>query len=98
MVKGQRTHHGFHCSFCGKKFSDSSTLSRHVKVIHEQRFRYFCNICGKGMRDAGNLRGHMAIRHGKPKDYMCEICFREFAYKCQLVKHMTAHQNLNINH
>ena len=82
---------GYDCSYCGKMFTDWSNRSRHIRVIHEQRFQYFCNICAKGMRDPKDLRGHMANKHGMQKDFKCNVCDKEYAYKSQLARHLSNH-------
>ena len=43
------------CEICGKRFSESSNLSKHKK-IHSRSFR--CAVCGKDFSRADQLRKH----------------------------------------
>lgn len=54
---------GSQCPHCGDTFSCASSMSRHVKVIHEKRYPFVCRFCGHGVADKTKLRVHLAKRH-----------------------------------
>lgn len=54
---------GTQCPHCGDTFSCASSMSRHVKVIHEKRYPFVCRFCGHGVADKTKLRVHLAKRH-----------------------------------
>lgn len=35
------------CEICTRKFSNSKTLSKHVKAVHNKIKPFICNVCGR---------------------------------------------------
>ena len=58
---GERSHA---CGWCGKAFTRSSHLQRHVKCVHEGERPYTCELCGKTFARKADLHGHEKV-HSK---------------------------------
>lgn len=35
-----------HCEICGKIFSDSKSLRKHIQAVHSKLKPFICNVCG----------------------------------------------------
>ncbi|XP_074542400.1 uncharacterized protein LOC141802684 isoform X2 [Halichoeres trimaculatus] len=95
------------CPTCGRVFSSSGALRRHL-VIHSGKRPYKCFICGRGFTQGGNLKTHMKTHKGdlskwtliqeqsQPKEspltvHLCGECGMEFPQKQQLDDHRQTH-------
>lgn len=63
----ERTHTGekpLECHICGKRFSESSNLTKHRKT-HNERGDFICDVpgCGKDFKRADQLRRHKNYFH-----------------------------------
>ena len=58
---------------CGKEFSRSDHLSRHME-IHVDKRPFQCSLCDKTFREKYHLQSHKKVVHEKIKDYECDQC------------------------
>lgn len=98
----------YDCLTCGRMFSNSSALRRHL-VIHSGKRPYKCFICGRGFTQSGNLKTHMKIHKGEvpnwaliqekpdPREphvraHVCCDCGMDFPNLQQLEEHRETHK------
>lgn len=82
------------CSTCKKSFSCKSSLTRHVKSVHNKIKNHKCGYsnCDIAFTCKSDLNRHIAYKHSK-KTHLCMVknCDASFAWKTDLknhVKHM----------
>lgn len=46
------------CDHCGKSFKTSNDLQKHIKTIHQKKYRFYCNLCGHGVNKMSYLQSH----------------------------------------
>ncbi|KAJ3614474.1 hypothetical protein NHX12_018046 [Muraenolepis orangiensis] len=81
--------HPFSCGVCGKHFSQSSHIKRHMSV-HTGERRYGCSVCGKRFSQACSLKVHRAVHTGE-RPHGCPQCGKRFSLLGNLVRHQALH-------
>lgn len=78
-----------YCETCGKKFTKTALLQRHIRV-HSKDKPFECPVCGNKFLDKKTLRKHVA-RHDKSKLFPCTKCSRRFTHRYDLRIHLMIH-------
>ena len=77
------------CDICNKLFSNKSSLTRHIKSVHE-KIKFKCEICDKELSRKDDLQRHKLSVHSKSIELECVVCERKFSRK----DHLLAHKNV----
>ena len=104
--KKSRKHRRFECEYCGKAFSRSGSLQRHL-CTHTGDKPFKCEYCGKAFIQSGYLQRHLHTQTGdKPfkckycgkaysvpghKPFKCEYCGKAFIQSGHLLRHLRTH-------
>ena len=88
---GLRRTHGkssvqHHCGECGKPFSSASSLSLHIRSVHN-KVKYPCGKCSKQFTQKIGLKLHIQSAHEGGK-YACDQCGKQFTYPGALRRHV----------
>ena len=74
---------------CGKRFSRSDELTRHLR-IHTGQKPFQCHICLRCFSRSDHLTTHIRTHTGE-KPYACETCGRRFARSDERKRHKKVH-------
>ncbi|XP_061188855.1 PR domain zinc finger protein 15-like [Saccostrea echinata] len=74
------------CHVCGKEFTTTSNLNKHVKIHGEKKVE--CEHCGKKFHHEEYLKVHVEGVHEKKHKFQCEECGKFLTSKPGLVSHM----------
>jgi len=77
----------YKCSFCGKEFSRSDHLNRHI-VTHTGQKQFQCDLCGKEFARKDKLKLHKSSAHNTAEEqkHFCS-CGKEFINEYDFYDH-----------
>lgn len=84
-----KTHSGYYCSECGKKFRSKNILDRHL-MVHTSEVLYHCSQCDKQFKGEDRLCAHLKF-HEAERLYSCPECDECYSQYESLEKHMETH-------
>lgn len=84
-----KTTNRYKCNVCNISVSQSSTLTRHMKI--HSRELYKCNLCDTEFNRAEQLDKHHSDVHNPNKPYQCKICKRAFSHLPTMEMHVSIH-------
>ncbi|KAK7869939.1 hypothetical protein R5R35_013717 [Gryllus longicercus] len=86
------------CSYCSERFVHASSLTRHIRKAHDQRYfpctgreaeNVECPVCGCVFLKS-SLAVHMRLHSGQ-RPFSCHICGKSFSTKWNLQLHRWTH-------
>ena len=88
----------YKCDLCNKLFNNSSKLSKHIIIMHEQSEEYPCKYCDKKFSIKGTLTRHVLAEHNESvsKPYPCKLCNESFLSSSRLLFHTRKYHDQNI--
>jgi len=76
------------CNQCDKKFSQKSSLKKHIQTVHEKLKPYACDQCDLKFGEKCSLNRHIKGVHEKLKPFSCNQCDYKCGQKADLKKHI----------
>ncbi len=98
----------YYCDQCTEVYTNSLTLWRHKKVVHEGRtecalkkqahVKQTCTYCGKQIYRGTQMTEHVKSKHENDTPYKCDQCPKSFGTNTFLRQHITqVHRKLTCN-
>ena len=63
------------CDSCGKAFSVSGDLKKHINSVH---YGHKCDSCGKSFSQAAHLKTHIKLVHQNQRNHKCDSCGKTY--------------------
>jgi transcription elongation factor Elf1 len=92
-LEAHQNPNAFECKVCCKRFTSTSNLSQHIRVVHSTNFDKFqCEVCQKKFANHKYLFNHKKNVHGPKKT--CPVCGHQSSMNNHK-KHLRSHK-LNV--
>ena len=79
------------CDICGKAFKHKKSLSRHMGIHSDARYK--CEVCGRQFVEKDVLKTRSLLHKTGPKRFKCGVCAKDFHHKISLKEHIGRHHN-----
>jgi len=77
------------CFLCDKRFSSTTAMKNHQRVVHMEDYPHQCNHCTKKFQSKRDLNSHIGQHHDNGNSMSCKNCNKQFAYKNSLGRHVS---------
>ena len=77
------------CDICSKAFKHKKTLSRHMRIHSDPRYKF--EVCGRQFVEKDVLKTHSLLHTTGPKRFKCGVCAKDFHHKISLKEHIGRH-------
>ncbi|GAB6024389.1 hypothetical protein CHUAL_009555 [Chamberlinius hualienensis] len=74
------------CDICQERFSQTSNLRNHIRVVHEKINKFNCTECSRAFANQYNLVNHLRT-HSGDQPFKCPKCAANFNVKSNLNRH-----------
>jgi KRAB domain-containing zinc finger protein len=83
----------FPCAICAKSFTVASSLTRHVRDVHDKIKAYECGYCERSLASRVARDEHQRT-HTDERPHVCETCGKGFRQRASLSVHRRFHSNV----
>ena len=94
LVQHEKSHTGDKqgnlCGICGKTFSDTSSLNKHHKSVHEKLTHFSCDVCDLKFYAKKTFDEHMRVHTGE-RPFKCTLCPKTYKRVSDLNHHVRGH-------
>jgi len=85
---GERRHQ---CGVCDKRFSEPSSVKRHMYVHSRHEAPHACPTCGRRYAAPCYLREHL-LSHSGARPCKCPVCDKQYSRAGHLTRHLRQHK------
>lgn len=97
QVNSDSAERSYMCEICGKTYTRSDSLSKHVGYVHRgvkrkqvSKPEFTCEVCGVAFNKNSSLKEHTLVKHteGAVLSHQCKVCQKSFTRPRMLISHV----------